>query len=429
VAIFDWILLILGFLAAFAAIFLVFTLYLGGTFRRRIIYRLKHAPKLSETRFPFVITSLSDSLTTSGHLTGFWVEADEIFAARLNAIHQAKHSIHFETFFMTPGRRADAFAEAIAQKAQAGVEVLFIADHYGAHGFPSSYWRRLRRSGVEVRFFHPFSWRSPLDYLERTHRKLLLIDSEQALIGGAGISDHWDGRKEAGEKAPWLDFEIALRGPIVSVLEGTFMQHWTYVGGVADVGDRVIRATTPEPSSIYVIPGDPSYRNSSVTALFHISFQAAQERIWLASPYLLPNDELQQDLIDADRRGVDVRILTMGHYNDKPYVYYASRERYLPLLEAGIKLYEYQPSMLHAKLMVVDGSWVSVGSANLDPRSLFRNDELNLSMQDADLCDRMEAFFLRALDASHLITVSQWKQRPYWQRLIGRTGLLFQRQL
>ncbi|MEB3356580.1 MAG: phospholipase D-like domain-containing protein [Synechococcales bacterium] len=424
-----WILSILGFLVALAVIFLVFTLYLGGAFRRHIVYRLKQTPKLSEPRFPQVVTSLSDSLTTSGHLTGFWVEANEIFAARLDAIRQARHFIHFETFFMTSGKRADDFAGALIQKAQAGVKVLFIADHYGAHGFPVSYWRRLQRAGVEVRFFHPFTWRSPLDYLERTHRKLLLIDGEQALIGGAGISDHWDGRKSVGETAPWLDFEIGLRGPIVSVLEGTFMQHWTYVGGIADVGDRIIQAAKPEASSIYVIPGDPSYRDSSVTALFHISFQAAQERIWLTSPYLLPNEGLQKDLIDARQRGVDVRILTMGHYNDKSYVYYASRERYRPLLEAGIQLYEYQPSMLHAKLMVVDGTWLSLGSANLDPRSLFRNDELNLSMRDADLSHRLETFFLRALEASRLITIPQWERRPYWQRLIGRTCLVFQRQL
>ncbi len=405
------------------------SLYLQGTFRQRIRYRLKQVPSPSDPRFLTVVASLSDALATDGCPTGFWIGADAIYAGRFKAIRQAKRTIHFETFFITPGRRADEFAVAIAERAQAGVEVQIVVDSYGVKSMTKSYWQQLQASGVEVRVFHPFSWQSPLDYTTRTHRKLLLIDGTVALIGGAGISDYWDGEMEHETTAPWLDFEVRFEGPVVAILEGTFMQHWTYVGGIADMGPDVIRADLEQGYPMLVIPGDPSYRDSSVNALFQVSIASAQRRVWIASPYLLPNTNLRKALLRACQRGVDVRILTMGPQNDKPFIYYASRELYRELLKGGVQIHEYQPSMMHAKVLLVDQQWLSVGSANLDSRSLFHNDELNLSMLDSELAKNLEDFFYHAFNQSQLIQWSDWQSRPVQQRLRGQLSLIFQRQL
>jgi cardiolipin synthase len=177
-----------------AVIGVLVILYFRGTFRDRIEYKVKNVPSPSDARFPLALASLSNSVVTSGHSTNFWLESDEINTARLEAIRSAKHTIHFETFFMTPGRRANDFAAAIAEKAQAGVEVQVIVDKYGVKTLPQRYWNRLKAAGVEIRFFNAFNWRAPIDYFARSHRKLLIIDDEFALIGGAGISDYWDGR-------------------------------------------------------------------------------------------------------------------------------------------------------------------------------------------------------------------------------------------
>jgi cardiolipin synthase len=404
-------------------------MYLQGSFRHRIRYQLKQVPNPSDPRFLTVVASLSDALTTSGFPTGFWIGADAIFAGRLQAIRQAQRTIHFETFIMTPGHRADDFAVAIAERAQAGVEVQLVVDSYGVKSMSESYWQRLRASGVEVRFFHPFSWKSPLDYTTRTHRKLLLIDGKVALIGGAGISDYWDGEMKHDKIAPWLDFEVRFEGPVVAILEGTFMQHWTYLGGIADMGPEVIRADLEAGYSMLVIPGDPSYRDSSVNAMFQVSIAAAKERVWIASPYLLPNTTLRRTLIRACQLGVDVRLLTMGPRNDKDFVYYASRELYQDLLKGGVQIYEYKPSMMHAKVLLVDSQWLSVGSANLDSRSLFHNDELNLSTLDPELAKNLEDFFYHAFNQSRAIQWSDWQARPLQQKLWGRFSLIFQRQL
>lgn len=404
-------------------------LYLLGTFRHRIEYRMKNVPSLEEPYFPLAIVGLSDSLLTSGHATGCWVGADAIQAARLEAIRNAQFAIHCETYYMTPGRRANDFATALAQQAQAGVKVQLIVDSHGTKSMPKRYWKQLRAGRVEVRFFNPFTWGAPLDYLARTHRKLLLIDGKAAFIGGAGISDDWDGKPEIGDTAPWLDFEARFEGLVITVLEGIFMQQWTHAGGTADLSPEFFRITSGS-TTILVTPGDdPSYVDSSIGALFCMSILAARKRVWVASPYFLPGGDLQAALVSAKRNGVDVRILTVGPHNDKNYIYHAACELYGGLLAAGIEIYEYQPSMMHAKVLLLDESWVSTGSANFDPRSSFHNDELHLSIHQPELAKQVEQFFITAFSKSHQVSRADWQSRPIWSRLVGWLVLCFRRQL
>ncbi|MBE9076345.1 phosphatidylserine/phosphatidylglycerophosphate/cardiolipin synthase family protein [Romeria aff. gracilis LEGE 07310] len=403
---------------------LLLLLYLRGAFRRRPNYRLSNLPDPTSARFLPVIASLSDSLQSSGAVTQVWLKAEEIFAARLDAIAAAQRIIQFETYIMTPGQRAEDFAEALIRQAQAGIKVQFVADSYGVRKMPSAYWQYLRRGGIEVHLFNPPSWRSPIDYLRRSHCKLLLIDQQQALIGGAGVSDMWDGAG-VGDGTPWFDFEVRLQGDVVSTLHGFFIQHWLDAGGAADFASSGTPAPDlthdlPQSGPILITTGEyPSYRNSPIRALFEMWVLAAQQRVWIASPYLLPDENLRKSLSQAVQRGVDVRILTMGAINDKPYIRWVSQLRYPDLLARGVALHEYQPSMLHAKMLLVDDAWISLGSANVDPRSFYQNDELNFASPEPDLVKRMEAFFEQGFANSKPVTRQSLKQRPLKNKVLG----------
>jgi cardiolipin synthase len=414
----------LGLLLALLIGVMLAHLYLQGHFRPMQSRHLKGLPT-SSPHFLATIASLSDSLTTDGKVTQFWSDIDAIQAARLQLIEQAEQLIQFETFIMTPGQRADQFAAALRQKASVGVRVQILADSYGAKKLPESYWRQLCNAGVEVRFFNPFSARAPLDYLRRNHRKLLVVDQKVAMIGGAGISDLWDGKD--GNGVPWYDFEVEWQGAVVGMLTGFFWQHWLDAGGAVDLSAHHPDVSqVAESRSVLITPGeDPSVQDSPIRSLLHLCITSAQSRLWIASPYLLPDPFTCQLLTATHQRGVDVRIITMGPNSDKPYVYYVSRERYGPLLRQGIQLYEYQPSMMHAKLLLIDQDWVSLGSANLDPRSFFHNDELNLCSGSERLIQNVERFFEQGFHDSILVARKRWGKRPLQEKLAGRIGNLF----
>ncbi|MGB3692436.1 MAG: phospholipase D-like domain-containing protein [Spirulinaceae cyanobacterium] len=426
-SILEWLLWIILALA----VIIIVSLYIRGAFRDPVKYTVKNAPHPGEPRFTLTLASISNSLTSSGITTDFWAEPDQIQNARLEAIKSAQHSIHFETFFMTPGRRANDFAAAIAERAAAGVEVQLVVDSHGTHTLPKRYWQRLRKAGVQVVFFNKFDPKAPANYAGRTHRKLLLIDGEYALIGGAGISDYWDGMEKFGDTEPWLDVEMRLRGEIVAVLEGIFMSHWTYSGGTADLDAKVLKPYPADNLTILITLGDnPTYRSSPIKALKQNSIICARQRIWLASPYFLPDTNSIELLKAAKKLGLDVRILTTSSRCDKKYVYYASYELFGKLLKAGIEVYEYQPSMIHAKMMLIDDYWVNTGSANFDPRSFYHNEELDISTSDPKLVENVEQVFEKAFTKSRRVTLEEWRKRSFIRnRIIGNLVGFFQWQL
>ncbi|KST69998.1 phospholipase D-like domain-containing protein [Mastigocoleus testarum] len=420
---------LLGWLIAsifIALVIVILVLYLRGFFHLRIPYQICDLPSPKAKNFASTMAGLSDSFITEGKITNFCVFAEQIFAYRLEAISKASKSIQFETFIMTPGRRANEFALALAEKAQSGVKVQVLADHYGAKEIPSKYWSSLKSSGVEVLFFNRFSWRDPFYYLRRNHRKLLLVDNKIALIGGAGISDYWDGRDGIGDKTPWFDYEVCLQGSIIERLKNLFIQHWLDAGGSANFSEENFKFNQENQQTILIDAGeDPTLRDSGIRSLFQSLIAAARKRVWIASPYFLPNRNSRDILIRAKRKGIDVRILTMGPRTDKPPVRFASLELFSKLIKSDISIYEYQASMMHAKAMLIDDCWVSIGSANFDPRSFFHNDELNLLITEYTLTKRIEDFFLDGFSRSHSLTLKNLKHRPLKEKLLGRLMLLF----
>jgi cardiolipin synthase len=416
---------ILLFLLLLAVFVVLFWLYLAGTFQNDKQYHLVGLPA-HEAHFLKTIASMSDSLITEGNPIRFWANIDELQAARLDLIEQAQSLIQFETFKMSPGKRASDFADALCRKAIAGVTVQVLADSYGAKELPKSYWHRLEQAGVQLCFFNPFSGKAPLNYVRRNHRKLLIIDQKIATVGGAGISDLWDG-KDGKSNQPWCDFEVQWQGEVVGLLTGFFWQHWLTAGGEVDLKDHhpnLSKAPTQNP--VLITPGEePSTGDSPIRSLFQLCILSAQHRLWISSPYLLPDQVTCQMLETVERRGVDVRILTMGPKSDKPYVYYTSRGRYGALLEKNIRIYEYQPSMMHSKIVLIDNHWVSIGSANLDPRSFFHNDELNLCTDNSKLITQIESFLEQGFDRSQEIKFERWQHRSIQEKIIGQLGNFF----
>ncbi|MCU0527769.1 MAG: phospholipase D-like domain-containing protein [Elainella sp. Prado103] len=227
-----------------------------------------------------------------------------------------------------------------------------------------------------------------------------------------------------------LDCEIQIDQAIVPTLMGVFLRHWLYAGGRASAGgDLPPLPACASAQRMLIAASDADSKVSPVDTLIWSSLQAAQQRIWIASPYFILDHNTRRALIQAQRRGVEVQILTTSKRNDKPLVYYAVREQYRDLLTTGVAIYEYQPSMMHAKVMLVDKDWIHLGSANFDPRSFFHNDELNLAWFDPDFASTLEQFFREALARSDRIECSTWRKRPWWQKLVGQFVLLLRWQL
>jgi cardiolipin synthase len=387
--------------------------------------RMANVPSPEAPGFFRTIAAVSSSTITRGRATGFWYHPDAIYAERLKAVRQARRTLHFETYYMTPGKRADAFAQALIARSRAGVKVRFLADADGVKLLSAAYWRRLRAAKVEVRFYHPLEWHRPWLYNTRTHRKLLLVDGRVAFTGGTGVSDHWDGHAYHPQAAPWADTEVRLEGAVVGMLEGVFAQHWTDVGGRADLSPAIFHAHDANDPRMLVNASSPSDGDSPVRALYYASMLSARKRIWIASPYFLPSRAARQELLAAKRRGVDVRILSVGPRNDQGLIYEAVREQSRALVAGGVSILEYQPAMMHAKTILIDDRWVVTGSANFDPRSFYHNDELTIGAEDPALAAQVEAFFLDAFADSRALTPEALDGRDGWCRAQGQLTLLF----
>ncbi|MDJ0599980.1 MAG: phospholipase D-like domain-containing protein [Crocosphaera sp.] len=298
-----------SFLIIILLILVLISLYLQGYFQPAKKYEFKNFPPSNSEYFGLTVANLSDSFIVSGNLLNFWVGATEIYAARLKAIEKAKHLIQIETYIMTPGNRANEFAEAIIHQARNGIKIQLIMDNYGTKSIPESYWKNLKQEGIEVQQFNPFQWRNPLKNLRRNHRKLLIIDNEIALIGGAGISDRWDGWSKIGDQEPWLDYEIAIQGNVLTRLSGLFWQHWLDSKGLMDFINIPSQQKQENSLEILVTANDdPSYKDSSIRSLFQTLILGSTKRLWIASPYFLPNSNSSRMLRDAKARGVDVKM-------------------------------------------------------------------------------------------------------------------------
>ncbi len=329
------------------------------------------------------------------------VNGDQIFPAMLGAIRAAKHSINFETYIFSDGEIGRQFIEALAERARAGVKVSAIFDALGTHKMGRENLIRLREAGVEAVKYHSIFWLNPRRYNQRTHRKLLVIDGELAFIGGVGIADEWTGNADSPKH--WRDNHYQVTGPVVAQLQAVFAAHWLKTGGKplhgADYFPPLASTGSTLAQAIRSSPG-----NENLDLMYLLAISSAQKTLRIENPYFLPDDLTRKELVSAARRGVKVEIIVPGKFIDENIVRAASKRHWLELFAAGIKIYEYQPTMVHVKLLVVDDAFVSVGSGNFDNRSIQLNDEANLDVLDPVFAAQQTRLFEQDKKLSHEMT-------------------------
>jgi len=318
------------------------------------------------------------------------VNGNQIFPAMLGAIRSAKHSINLETYVFQDGEIARQFAEALAERAQAGVKVNAILDAQGTRKMGRQNLERLRNAGAEVAKYHSVFWPDPRRYNNRTHRKLLIIDGEIGFVGGVGIADLWTGNADSQQH--WRDNHYKVTGPVVAQLQATFATSWLKTRGEVLHGADYFPALAP--TGPYLAQAIRSgAHNENLDLMYLLSIASAQKTLRIENAYFLPDDLMRKELTAAAKRGVKVEVVVPGKKIDQKLVRLASKRHWPELIRAGLRILEYQPTMIHVKLMIVDDIFVSVGSGNFDNRSIRLNDEANLDVLDRNFAARQIRLF------------------------------------
>jgi cardiolipin synthase len=367
----------------------------------------------ADSRFADYVASLTGAPVESGDRYEVLHNGDEVFPAMLAAIGQATRRINFETFIYQDGWVGGEFTRELAAAAARGVVVRVVLDAFGSTVSQATK-DHLAEAGVQLVMFNPLHPWSLEEANYRTHRKVLIVDGRLAFTGGLGLADHWMGHAQSPEH--WRDTQFKVMGPAVRGLEAAFYENWLESGGrEAPALDEEQPSHQTGARSI-VIWSNPTGGASRVKLLYLLSIAGARRQVDIQSPYFLLDESTRWSLDEARKRGVRVRILTDGDVTDARPVKDASRHAYQSLLDAGYEIYEYQPTMMHVKAMVIDGVWSVIGSANFDNRSFELNDELTVAVQDAELAATLLRDFEDDLGKSERANADTWRRRPLWQK-------------
>jgi cardiolipin synthase len=367
----------------------------------------------ADRRYAEYVASLVGAPVEPGDRYTVLRNGDEVFPAMLEAIRQAKRRISFESFIYEDGVAGDPFTRELAAAAQRGVTVRVVLDAFGAT-LSDAAQEQLRQAGVQVAWFNLIRPWTIEETNYRTHRKVLVVDGEVAFTGGIGLADHWLGNAQSPEH--WRDTQFKVVGPAVRALEASFYENWLESGGVS------APALDPEQPSLgtgaesVVVWSNYTGGASTVKLLYLLSIAGARKTIDIQSPYFILDESTRWSLDEARKRGVRIRVLTDGEITDAMPVKDASRAGYQQLLDWGLEIYEYQPTMMHVKAMVVDGVWSVIGSANFDNRSFELNDEVTVGVQDPELAAALTRDFEADLQRSLRLDRATWHERSLWQK-------------
>ena len=396
--------------------------------QRSVERRIEHRYGVEDPQFARAMGSLLGPALVGGNRITPLRNGDRIFPAMLEAIRAARSTINFETYIYWSGDIGREFAEALSERARAGVAVRVMLDWVGAGKIDEAIVARMEEAGVVVVRYHPLKWYNLSRLNNRTHRKLLVVDGAVGFTGGVGIADVWRG--DAQDPDHWRDSHFQVEGPIVAQLQAAFMDNWIETRGEVLHGEEYFPALRPVgPHCGQVFQSSSDGGSESVRLMYLLSIAAARRSLRIANAYFVPDDLSVRHLVEAARRGVRVEVIVPGKYIDFGVVRKASRARWGPLLEAGIAIYEFQPTMYHTKVMVVDDLWVSVGSTNFDSRSFRLNDEANLNLLDPDLAAELTGHFEEDKVRSHRMTLEAWRRRPWRQKLQERAAEMVRSQL
>lgn len=388
-------------------------------------------PAMASPAFRRMAAAGAEVSMTGGNRVEVLVDA-EVFPRILEDVAGARRSVTVYIYFCTPGALGDRLAEALADRARDGVAAHFLADGFGCRDFLREVGPRLRDAGVRVAALRPVRWYALHRAQHRNHARGVVVDGAVAYTGGFGIADVWAG---SGRDIPWRDTNVRLTGPVVAAVQGAFAAAWAEATGELLAGEGVV-AEPPEAGAEEPGPGSPARepgREDGVWAgllvsrpglgttraerFYTVTLHGARRTLYLANSYFVPNRETRRLLVEAAGRGVDVRVLVPGLINDVPSTRWAGQRWFRELLEGGVRIFEYQGTMMHAKTLVADGVWATVGSVNLDNRSLRLNEEWSLVVHDPGLGGRMDSLFLADLGRATERTLEIHRSRPLRERL------------
>jgi cardiolipin synthase len=384
---------------------------------KRIEHRVAYRHPLADPQFRREMAVMLGPAIVPGNRIDDFQNGCEIFPAMLEAIASARRTITFETFIYWSGGIGERFSAALADRAGAGVEVSVLLDWVGSLKMDPALLDRMRAAGVDIRHFRPLRWYNLGRMNNRTHRKLLVVDGRIGFTGGVGIADHWDG--DAGDPEHWRDMHFRVEGPVVAQVQAAFNDNWIRSTGTVLHGDGYFPALEPAgetPAQMFI--ASPSGGSESMRLMYLMSIAAAAESIDLQAAYFVPDAMINLALREARRRGVRIRVVVPGEHIDSDAVRHASKSQWGELLEAGIEIAEYQPTMIHNKLLVVDGELVSVGSTNFDVRSFELNEEASLNVYSRPFAARMTEVFEADLARARPYTLADWRGRPLRERIV-----------
>ena len=391
---------------------------------KKIQTEIAHLYPVEDPQFRRAMGLLMGPSIVDGNKATELINGDAIFPAMLQSIRGAKKTILLETYIYWSGEVGDEFADALAERARAGVKVLVLLDWVGSAKIAPVLIETMKSAGVQVEQFHPLRWYNLARLNNRTHRKLLIVDGAVGFTGGVGIAPVWTGNGQ--DPAHWRDSHYRVEGPVVAQMQSVMLDNWSRTTGKVLHGSEyfpVLPAVGTQSAQVY--SSSPNGGSDSMLMMYLLAITAATRSIDISSAYFVPDDITRRSLIAAVERGVRVRIITPGQHMDAETVRRASRGLWGDLLEAGVQIYEYQPTMYHCKVLIVDQLMTSVGSTNMDVRSFQLNDEANLNVYDAGFAQRQTQVFEADLKQSNRITYALWKSRPLTEKASERFFALF----
>ena len=386
-------------------------------------------PQMAVTDPAFVPTmeAYTNAAVSNGNRVELLLNGDQIFPAQVEAIRSARRTLTYAQYFYEDGRPAVQIVRAISERCRAGIRARVLLDGFGSLKMPPELTQELESSGCHVAIFRPLTPWTMDNANNRNHRRVLVVDGRMGFTGGSGASSKWMGNGR--QKGQWRETDIRLEGPVVNDLQGAFAENWLeatgeMLGGEGYFGPQPARGTVVA----QVVRSSPASGSIAVYNMYLLAISSARRTIYLTNPYFLPDERMTQSLIEARGRGVRVVLLLPGAI-DNNIVRQASRAGFGRLFDAGAEIHEYRSGLLHAKTMVVDGRWATIGSANVDNRSFALNDEVNVAVYDGGMAARLEKVFADDLAHSRRLDAAQWRSRGPVSRILELLAMPFRAQL
>jgi cardiolipin synthase A/B len=418
------------FVAACVAILTLALAAFVALFNPGLRYKISatRAERLDADDFLYMLEAVTDAKVNHRTALQVFTNGDQFYEAELRDIAAAVRTINLEAYIFQRGQIAERYLAALGERARKGVKVNLLLDAVGSVGTTDAYLQAFKQAGGRVGWYNPVRWNKLHQYNNRTHRELLIIDGQTAYTGGAGVADHWYCSRRAHTR--WRDTMVRVEGDAVPRLQSTFGENWLEAYGEILTGPEYYpRIEAQTNASVLVINSTPSGGGATrARTLFQILVASARQSIHITTPYFLPDHSLSDELVRAVRRGVHVRLLVPGRHSDHMLTRSSSRRSFGKLLKAGLEIFEYEPAMIHAKVLMIDGIWSVVGSTNFDNRSFGLNDEINLAVRDSEFTARLQEDFVRDLLNSHQLTYESWRRRPILERAPELLGWVLERQ-